>query len=73
MAGPPNFALKFEAPISKAGDHVVLKAEMDCIVAFSSCPQDILPINVCPLLKRSYLCHGSACCMPRHDFPEPFG
>ena len=32
-------------PLSKAGDHVVLRAEMDCIVAMSACPQDILPIN----------------------------
>ncbi len=32
-------------PLSKPGDHVVLRAEMDCIVAMSACPQDILPIN----------------------------
>ena len=27
------------------GDHVVLRAELDCVVAMSACPQDILPIN----------------------------
>ncbi len=32
-------------PASKAGDYVVLRAEMDCVVAMSCCPQDILPIN----------------------------
>ena len=32
-------------PLSKPGDYVVLRAEMDCIVAMSACPQDILPIN----------------------------
>jgi uncharacterized protein YcgI (DUF1989 family) len=32
-------------PLSKPGDHVVLRAQMDCIVAMSACPQDILPIN----------------------------
>jgi uncharacterized protein len=32
-------------PLSKPGDHVVLRARMDCIVAMSACPQDILPIN----------------------------
>lgn len=32
-------------PVSKAGDYVILRAEMDCIVAMSACPQDILPIN----------------------------
>src|SRR5262249_19758278 len=32
-------------PVSKPGDFVVLRAELDCIVAMSACPQDILPIN----------------------------
>ena len=32
-------------PVSKPGDYVVLRARMDCIVAMSACPQDILPIN----------------------------
>lgn len=32
-------------PVSKPGDHVVFRAEMDCICAMSCCPQDILPIN----------------------------
>ena len=38
-------ALAFEAPLSRPGDRVVLRAEMDCVVAMSACPQDILPIN----------------------------
>jgi uncharacterized protein YcgI (DUF1989 family) len=37
--------LSFEPPVSSAGDYVDLRAEMDCIVAFSACPQDIVPIN----------------------------
>lgn len=37
--------LAFEAPKSKPGDHVVFLAEMDLVIAFSACPQDILPIN----------------------------
>jgi len=32
-------------PVSKPGDYVVLRAQMDCVVAMSCCPQDILPIN----------------------------
>jgi len=32
-------------PASKPGDYVVLRAAMDCVVAMSACPQDILPIN----------------------------
>ena len=38
-------SLSFEAPVSKPGDYVLLEAEMDCVVAFSACPQDIVPIN----------------------------
>lgn len=32
-------------PLSKPGDYVILRAQMDCIVAMSACPQDMLPIN----------------------------
>src|SRR5471032_1277145 len=32
-------------PTTKPGDFVTLRAELDCIVAMSACPQDILPIN----------------------------
>ncbi len=32
-------------PVSKPGDYVVLRAEMDVVVAMSACPQDMLPIN----------------------------
>jgi hypothetical protein len=32
-------------PKSKPGDYVILRARIDCIVAMSACPQDILPIN----------------------------
>jgi uncharacterized protein YcgI (DUF1989 family) len=38
-------SLSFEPPRCQRGDYVLLRAEMDCIVAFSACPQDILPIN----------------------------
>ena len=37
--------LSFAPPTSKPGDCVVLRAELDCVVAMSACPQDILPIN----------------------------
>ena len=37
--------LSFEAPVSTPGSYVVLRAEMELIMAFSACPQDILPIN----------------------------
>tara|TARA_B100000676_G_scaffold287590_1_gene318295 strand:- start:7022 stop:7618 length:597 start_codon:yes stop_codon:yes gene_type:complete len=41
----PDGTLSFDPPLTKPGDYVVLKAEIDCIVAMSCCPQDILPIN----------------------------
>ena len=37
--------LAFAAPVSRAGDYVLFEANLDVIVAFSACPQDILPIN----------------------------
>ena len=37
--------VSFQAPVSRPGDSVTLRAEMDCVVAFSACPQDIVPIN----------------------------
>ena len=38
-------ALAWDEPVSQPGSHVTLRAEMDLVVAFSACPQDILPIN----------------------------
>lgn len=37
--------LSWEEPVSRPGSYVTLRAEMDAVVAFSACPQDILPIN----------------------------
>ena len=37
--------LTLERPVSKPGDYVVFRAEMSSVVAFSACPQDLLPIN----------------------------
>jgi uncharacterized protein len=37
--------VSFEPPVCQAGDYLVLRAEMDCVIAFSACPQDIVPIN----------------------------
>lgn len=32
-------------PVSAPGSYALFRAEMDLVVAFSACPQDILPIN----------------------------
>ncbi len=37
--------LEWRAPVSSPGDAIGLRAEMDCMVAFSACPMDLLPIN----------------------------
>ncbi len=37
--------LKFDEPVTKAGDYVILQAEINAVIAFSACPQDILFIN----------------------------
>ena len=41
----PDGTLAWAEPVSTAGSYVVLRAEMDLVIAFSACPQDILPIN----------------------------
>ena len=35
----------WEPPVSKPGDYVCLRAVMDCVIAMSACPQDMVPIN----------------------------
>jgi uncharacterized protein YcgI (DUF1989 family) len=37
--------IEFCAPISRAGEFVSLRAQMDAILVFSACPQDMLPVN----------------------------
>ncbi|MBO0737087.1 MAG: urea carboxylase-associated family protein [Alphaproteobacteria bacterium] len=37
--------LEIRPPVSTAGSYVTFRAEMGCIVAFSACPQDIVPVN----------------------------
>ena len=38
-------AVRFEPPVSGPGDYLILRAETDCVVVFSACPQDMVPIN----------------------------
>ena len=35
----------FCAPVSEPGDYVTLRAEMDCVVVLSACPEDMVPVN----------------------------
>jgi uncharacterized protein YcgI (DUF1989 family) len=47
-------SIDWKEPVSKPGDYVVLKAEMDCIVAMSACPQDIVCINAGAPVEAHY-------------------
>jgi uncharacterized protein YcgI (DUF1989 family) len=38
-------ALDWQPALSKPGDSVTLRAELDCYIVLSACPQDIIPIN----------------------------
>lgn len=41
----PGGEIDWKAPVSKAGDQVVFRALLDCIVVMSACPQDMVPVN----------------------------
>jgi hypothetical protein len=38
-------AIDYRRPVSKPGDSVTVRAEMDCVVAVSACPDDVYPTN----------------------------
>jgi hypothetical protein len=40
-----NNRIELNAPLSKAGDFIVLRAHQDVFVIFSACPMDITPVN----------------------------
>ena len=44
-----DWTIRFEAAPTSAGDSVTLRAELDCYVAVSACPQDIVGINAAEL------------------------
>lgn len=41
----PDSSVGFEPPVSRPGDHVLFRAELDCVFVLSACPQDLVPIN----------------------------
>lgn len=41
----PDGSLGWEPTVTKPGDYVLLRAELDLVAVFSSCPMDILPVN----------------------------
>lgn len=43
-------------PVARPGDHVLLRAEMDCVVVMSACPQDMIPVNGMQPVDAHYAC-----------------
>jgi uncharacterized protein len=41
----PDGSLRYEPPVSRAGDLVRLRAEIDLVAVMSACPQDLTPVN----------------------------
>jgi uncharacterized protein len=41
----PDGSFKILPPVSRAGDFVLFRAELDCVIALSACPVDMLPLN----------------------------
>ena len=44
--------LSFEPTASKAGDRITLRAECNCVIVFSCCPQDMIPINGIDMIPK---------------------
>ncbi|WP_410015585.1 DUF1989 domain-containing protein [Sodalis sp. C49] len=42
---PDGITLSTLPTVTRPGDYIILRAEMDCYVAFSACPQDIVSIQ----------------------------
>jgi uncharacterized protein YcgI (DUF1989 family) len=41
----PDGGVSFLPPVSTPGSSIKLRADMDLVIAFSACPQDMIPIN----------------------------
>jgi uncharacterized protein YcgI (DUF1989 family) len=48
----PDGELVIEPPVAPPGAHVTLRAEMDLVIVFSACPQDMAPTNGADMLPK---------------------
>jgi uncharacterized protein YcgI (DUF1989 family) len=48
----PGGELVIEPPVAPRGAHVTLKAEMDLVIVFSACPQDMAPTNGADMMPK---------------------
>ena len=44
--------LVIEPPVAPPGSHVTLRAEMDMVIVFSACPQDMAPTNGADMMPK---------------------
>jgi urea carboxylase-associated protein 1 len=55
----PDGSWEIATPVSTAGDHIDLRAEMDVLVALSNCPQDLNPCNAGELKPLGFRIYAS--------------
>jgi uncharacterized protein YcgI (DUF1989 family) len=48
----PGGELVIEPPVAPPGAHVTLRADMDLVIVFSACPQDMAPTNGADMLPK---------------------
>jgi uncharacterized protein len=48
----PDGALEIVPPVAPPGSSVTLRAEMDALLVFSACPQDLVPTNGADLMPK---------------------
>ena len=48
-----KFKIAVQESVSKPGDYVVMEALIDCYMAFSACPQDILGCHPDNIVKEA--------------------
>lgn len=63
---PDGKSLDTRPTVTRPGDYIVFRAEMDCIVAFSACPQDIVKIQG----AGDNTPRDAHCCVLDHGFPD---
>ncbi len=51
----PDGSIAIIEPESKPGDYIELKAEMDCIIAITNCPQERNPCNAYKVTSLGFL------------------
>jgi len=42
---PDGRTIAYQRPVARPGDYVELEAQMDCVMVFSACPDDVYPTN----------------------------